>query len=463
MTTVHATPQERIAFSKGAPEVILNACTSLYDGEGEKLLSEEDRERVYHTAEELASQALRVIGLSYKKLNGDASLPLETVEQEMVFAGLVGMIDPPRDEVRDSIRICESAGIKPIMITGDHKITATAIAKEIGILREGEESVSGTELDKMDDETLDRRVEKISVYARVSPSHKLRIVDAFKKKERIVAMTGDGVNDAPALKSADIGVAMGINGTDVSREASDMILTDDNFASIVSAVEEGRTIFSNIRKYLVYLLTGNMGAVFAMVVSLLVGFPLPLSAVQILFINLLMDGAPAVALSVEPPESGIMQRPPRPPRENIFNRHALYFIPLMGLWITLCTLGLYLYNLETDSLPKAMTEFFATLISMRLINALNCRSASISLFKIGFFTNKWLLIALASSFLLMLAGIYIPFLQVALGTVPLGITDWMMVIAAVVSLLAVDEITKLIRGWRAKKTSNIPLKAGSHL
>lgn len=450
MTTLHATPYEKTAFSKGAPEVILKCCKYILEDGQERLLTEEDREKIHNTAEQMASQALRVIGLAYKKLDRAEDLPIEMVEQDMVFAGLAGMIDPPRDEVKNSIMICEEAGIKPIMITGDHKITAAAIARELGMLKKEEEVITGIELDRLSQDEFEKNVEKIAVYARVSPLHKLRIVEAFQKKGRVVSMTGDGINDAPALKAADIGVAMGITGTDVSKEASDMVLTDDNFASIVSAVEEGRTIFANIRKCLVYLLTGNMGSVFGITAALLTGLPLPLFAVQILFINLLMDGAPAVALSVEPPERGVMKKPPRPKKENIFDRHALTFIPLMGLWIAIWALGFFIYTLNTHSLEKAMTMFFATIITLRLVNALNCRSPEISLFKMGFFTNKWLLIAMASSFLLMLSAIYIPFLQVAIRTVPLTATDWLMIATAAVSVIAVDELHKLIKAKRKK-------------
>ncbi|ATZ60941.2 MAG: calcium-transporting P-type ATPase, PMR1-type [Methanosarcinales archaeon Met12] len=446
MTTIHSTPDsERLAYSKGAPEVILSTCKYIYsDGLKERALTQEDREAILNAAHEMASQALRVVGMSYQVIEPGMTYPKENIEQDMVFAGLAGMIDPPREEVKEAVKVCEEAGIKPLMITGDHKITAMAIGKELGILRIGE-AVSGIDLDSMSDEEFEKRVETIEIYARVSPEHKIRIVKALQKNGHIAAMTGDGVNDAPALKQADIGVAMGITGTDVSKEASHMILLDDNFTSIVSAVEEGRTIFANIRKYLVYLLTGNTGSVFGMVAALFAGLPLPLSAVQILFINLLMDGAPAVALSVEPPEPGVMKKPPRNPKESIFNRHALAFIPLMGIWIALCAFGLFIYNLQGDNLEEAMTVFFAVIISMRLMNALNCKSADTSLFKLGIFSNKWLILAMASSFLLMLAAIYVPTLRVAFGTVPLTSSDWLMIAAAAFSVIIVDEIRKVVR------------------
>lgn len=451
MTTLHTASNEMIAFSKGAPEVILGGCKYILEDGHEKPLTREDRERIFDVAEQMASQALRVIGLSYKKLETDDVCPIEAVEQDMVFTGLAGMIDPPRDEVKDSINICEEAGIKPVMITGDHKTTAVAIAGELRMLRKGEEAITGIELDELSQEEFEKKVEKIRVYARVSPAHKLQIVEAFQKREQIVAMTGDGVNDAPALKAADIGVAMGITGTDVSKEASDMVLTDDNFASIVSAVEEGRTVFANIRKYLVYLLTGNMGSVIGLTIAMLSGLPLPMNAIQILFINLLMDGAPAVALSVEPPEPGVMKKPPRPKNESIFNRYALIFIPLMGIWLAMWALGLFIYTLNTHSMEKAMTMFFATIITLRLMNALNCRSPEFSLFKLGFFTNRWLLIAMVSSFILMLSAIYVPFLQKAIKTAPLTSGDWMLIAAAAISVIAVDEIHKFIK---ARKSSS---------
>jgi Ca2+-transporting ATPase len=448
MTTIHSTQDgERFAYSKGAPEVILGICKYIYDEGKERLLSHEDKDAILEVAHKMASEALRVVGMSYKIMERDKPYSKENIEEDMVFVGLAGMIDPPRDEVKEAVNICKEAGIKPVMITGDHKTTAMAIGSELGILKTGK-AVSGIELDKISDEELEKTVKTIEIYARVSPEHKLRIVKALQKHGHIVAMTGDGVNDAPALKQADIGVAMGITGTDVSKEASDMVLTDDNFASIVSAVEEGRTIFSNIRKYLVYLLTGNMGSVFGLVASLFAGLPLPLSAVQILFINLLMDGAPAVALSVEPPEPGVMKKPPRSPKESIFNRYALTFIPLMGMWIGSVALLLFIYNLQSDNLQKAMTAFFATIICMRLMNALNCKSAEISLFKLGVFSNKWLILAMMSSFLLMILAIYLPPLQVAFGTVPLTFSDWLMIGVAALSVIVVDEIHKAIKAKR---------------
>jgi len=300
-------------------------------------------------------------------------------------------------------------------------------------------------------------VEQVEVYARMSPSHKMRIVDAFSKKGHVVAMTGDGVNDAPALKKADIGVAMGITGTDVSKEAADMILTDDNFVSIVSAVEEGRSIFANIRKYLVYLLSGNAGAVMAMLIALIAGLPLPLTAVQIIFINLLMDGLPAVALGTEPPEQDFMNKPPRNLKEGIINRHAFWYMVAAGLWIGGATLLVFIWVLDNgDELQRAMTMFFATMISLRLCNAFNCRSASNSLFKLGLFTNKEMIYATASSFLLMIAAIYVPFLQVAFETVPLTFSDWMIIVPVALTVFIAVEIAKFAMSLLEKHRSKTP-------
>ncbi len=450
MTTVHSLDDKRLLIcSKGAPEVILNKCSHIfYEGKIHEL-TQGERLEVLEAAQSMAKSALRVIGAAYRILS-KSSYSASSVEKELIFLGLLGMIDPPRDEAKPAIQTCMTAGIKPVMITGDHKITAEAIARELGILTNGE-VVSGAELEVMSDEELERRVERIEVYARVNPESKLRIVKALQKRGHVVAMTGDGVNDAPALKQADIGIAMGVTGTEVAKEASDMVLLDDNFATIVAAVEEGRTIYANIRKYLVYLLTGNSGTVVGLTSALVAGLPVPLSAVQVLFINLLMDGAPAVALSVEPPEPDVMKKPPRNPKESVFNRYALTFIPLMGIWIGLCALFLFIYQLKTADLTKAMTVFFAGIICMRLANSLNCRSEDASLFKLGLFTNRWLILALISSLTFMLLAIYVPFLSKVFNTVPLGFTDWLMVGASTLSVVILDEIHKLLKGYKKVK------------
>ncbi|GFP26952.1 P-type Ca2+ transporter type 2C [Candidatus Hakubella thermalkaliphila] len=440
MTTIHSTHNGIVANSKGALEVILDTCSYIYQDGAEREITHQDKENVLRCAHQMATGALRVLGMSYRVLNGHS---LKEVESDMVFVGMVGMIDPPRKEAKEAIEVCKGAGIKPIMITGDHKLTAEAIAKELGILKSGL-ILTGTELGALTDGEFERIVEKVEVYARVSPNHKLRVIDAFTKKARVVAMTGDGVNDAPALKKAAIGIAMGITGTDVSKEASDMILTDDNFVSIIRAVEEGRTIFANIRKFLTYLLTCNMGAVLAYVVAMLGGLPLPLTALQILFINLIMDGPLAITLGLELPEPGIMKQPPRNPKANILNRHSLFYIFGVGFWICAVVLGVFIWAMG-EGKEYAMTMFFVTLIMLRTFNAFNCRSATSSLFKLGLLTNRWLIPAFLLTMFVMFSILYVPFLQKIFEVVPLNLKDWSMAFLASVTVLIVVEITKFLQ------------------
>ncbi|HSW38416.1 MAG TPA: cation-transporting P-type ATPase, partial [Acidobacteriota bacterium] len=448
MTTIHQMSQDNIAYSKGAPEVILDSCRYIDKGGEERQLTDKDRENILSAAQTMAGDALRVLGLAYKRLPANSAVSA-AIEQDMTFSGLAGMIDPPRDEAREAIKHCKEAGIKPVMITGDHKLTAIAIARELGMVKEGI-AVSGADLDKMSNEEFEALVEKIEVYARVSPAHKLKIVEALNKKGHIVAMTGDGVNDALALKKASIGVAMGITGTDVTKEAADMVLTNDNFASIVAAVEEGRTVFANIRKYLTYLLSDNAGAVSAMVIALLIGLPLPLTAVMVLFINMLMDGGPAISLGVEPSESGVMKKPPRNPQDSIFDLHSMWYIPLVGLWIGAVSLTVYIWADPGENLPYAMTMFFTTLICLRLCNAFNCRAPGHSIFHLGFFSNKWVPIACGAAFLMLLAVLYVPFLQDVFGLVSLSLADWAIIIPFALSVVVIVEVQKLIAA-RLKK------------
>lgn len=442
MTTVHNYGNEILSFSKGAPEVILDRCTHLMNSGGDAPLTAELRKSILDAAYGMGESALRVLAVSYKKLNSE-KVNDELAEQDHVFLGLVGMIDPPRLEVKDAIKLCDTAGIKPIMITGDHKVTAVAVAKELGIMRNGG-AISGTELEKLSDEEFEKAVDTTEVYARISPSHKLKIVDALMRKGHIVAMTGDGVNDAPSLKKADIGVAMGITGTDVSKEAADMILTDDNFASIVSAVEEGRSIFENIRKYLVFLLSGNMGTVFALIATLLLALPIPLYAVQILFINFIMDGLIAIALGVEPPEPGIMNKPPRKVGEGILNKVALFYIGGVGAWIAVITLAVFIWALNYGGYTEdeAITLFFATLIAARLFNGYNCRSLEQSTFKLSLMSNKAILLGALSSVFMTLAVIYFEPLNKPFKTVPIDLFKWAIVFVASLSVLIMVEITK---------------------
>lgn len=443
MTTVHEFENGYFAFSKGAPEIILDKCEFVLENNETIKLGEENKRKILSHAFSMGEEALRVLAVSYKEILDDKTAD-NSAEEGHVFLGLVGMIDPPREEVKSAIKTCNTAGIKPVMITGDHKITAMAVAKELGILKSGM-AISGAELEKMSDEDFINSVENIDVFARISPSHKLKIVDALMKKGHIVAMTGDGVNDAPSLKKSDIGVAMGITGTDVSKEAADMILTDDNFASIVSAVEEGRSIFDNIRKYLVFLLSGNMGTVFALIITLLYNLPLPLHAVQILFINFIMDGLIAIALGVEPPEPGIMNKMPRKVNEGILNRHSLLYIGGVGAWISLASIAVFIWAIAVKGYSEnhAITLFFTSLIAARLFNGYNCRSLEQSAFKLPAFSNKAILGGVILSIILTLSVIYIPVLNSPFKTVPLGITDWLLVLGSSVTVLIVVEIAKV--------------------
>ncbi|MGH9956332.1 MAG: cation-translocating P-type ATPase, partial [Pyrinomonadaceae bacterium] len=349
MTTIHSSLDGTVAYSKGAPETIVDSCTRCWSESGDVPLTGGGKAEILHVAQEMASEALRVLAVATKR---DATIA--DAEREMTFLGLLGMIDPPRQEVREAVEKCEEAGIKAVMITGDHPLTARAVGQELRLLKSGR-VLTGAELEITDDEEFRNGVEDIEVYARVSPAHKLRVVTALQEKGHVVAMTGDGVNDAPALKKADIGIAMGITGTDVSKEAAAMTLIDDNFASIVAAVEEGRGIFSNIKKYLMYLLSSNVGEIGLMAGATLAGLPLPLSAVQILYVNLATDGLPALALAVDPPESDLMKRPPRDPRTGIFTRPVVLLMLVGGIWSTIVNLSLFVWALNSArSVEQAM-------------------------------------------------------------------------------------------------------------
>jgi len=443
MTTLHRSRGEVVAYAKGAPEVILASCDWLQDEDGERVMDAADRQRLLTEARSMASQALRVLGVAVKRGAG-----LEDAERAMSFLGLVGMSDPPRPEARLAIETCNQAGIKPILITGDHRVTAEAVARELGVLTTGR-VVTGAELDAMSEDDLQCQVDRIEVYARVSPAHKLRVVTAWQRNGRYVAMTGDGVNDAPALKKADIGVAMGITGTDVTKGAAAMTLTDDNFASIVAAVEEGRGVFSNIKKYLMYLLSSNAGEIGLMAGTSLLGMPLPLSAVQILYVNLATDGLPALALAVDPPEADMMRRPPRNPRAGIFTRPVLALTLLGGIWSMLVNIGVFAWALGSGrGLPEAMTMTFVSLVLIQFIKAYNFRSDRQSVLTRPF-ANRWLNVAVVWELVLLGLIIYVPFLNGAFGTYPLPLEDWAIIVAAALTVSPVLEIGKLMarRGW----------------
>ncbi len=458
MTTLHragvgdGAGNARVAYAKGAAEVILAGCDRrLVAGDGEPRevpLDHAARARIEQAATGLAQQALRVLAVATKP-RVDPGAEKRDAEHDMVFLGLVGMIDPPREEARAAIADCEHAGIRPIMITGDHPDTAAAIARELRILRVGR-VVIGRELDAMSDDELLAAIEDIEVYARVSPEHKLRVVKAWQRRGHICAMTGDGVNDAPALKRADIGVAMGITGTDVSREAADMTLTDDNFASIVGAVEEGRGIFSNIKKYLMYLLSSNIGEIGLMAAATLAGLPLPLSAVQILYVNLATDGLPALALAVDPPDEDLMQRAPRDPKVGIFTPQVVWLMVVGGIWSTIVNVSLFVYELNSgqalgldpdQTLMHAMTMTFISLVLIQFFKAYNFRSERESILRRPF-ANKWLNIAILWELMLLALIVYVPVLADAFGTYALPPSDWLLVLAAAFTIVPVLELTK---------------------
>ena len=423
--------------------MILESCDWHLTADGVKPLDDVGRSQALAMAHEMAGEALRVLAISSKP---DATL--ETAQNGMTFLGLAGLIDPPRPEAKDAIAVCVQAGIRAVMITGDHPVTAQAVARELGLLKTGR-VVTGAELEAMSDEEFKREVETIEVYARVSPTHKLRVVTALQANGHIVAMTGDGVNDAPSLKKADIGIAMGITGTDVTKEAAAMMLTDDNFASIVAAVEEGRGVFDNIKKYLMYLLSSNIGEIGLMAGATLLGLPLPLTAVQILYVNLATDGLPALALAVDPPEKGLMKRKPRNPRTGIFTRPVVSLMVAGGLWSTLINLGLFTWAINSGrSIEESMTMTFVSLVLIQFFKAYNFRSDRNSVFQRPF-ANKWLNTAIVWEIVLLFVILYVPFLHDAFGTYYLPLVDWLIVLGLAVTIMPVLELVKWMerRGW----------------
>ncbi|MCM3632148.1 MULTISPECIES: calcium-translocating P-type ATPase, SERCA-type [Paenibacillus] len=420
----------RILHVKGAPDVLLDQCTHiLWQG---KVISMTPalKAKCQAANEKMAQSALRVLAFAYRDLTSSNRLAdAADAERNLIFVGLTGMIDPPRAEVKDAIATCRAAGIKTVMITGDHQLTAEAIAGSLGIIPRGGETLSGKQLEQLSDEELDQRVENIYVYARVSPEHKLRIVRSLQRKGHVVAMTGDGVNDAPAIKAADIGIAMGINGTDVSKEASSLILSDDNFSTIVAAIEEGRGIYENIRKFIRYLLASNVGEILVMFFAMMAGLPLPLVPIQILWVNLVTDGLPAMALGVDQSENDLMQHKPRKAKENIFARRLGWKIISRGVLIGLCTLGAFWVTLLEGDLVRAQTVAFATLVMAQLIHVFDCRSSR-SIFHRNILENKYLVLAVVSSLVLMLGVMYIEALQPIFNTVSIGLREWCLVIVA---------------------------------
>ena len=418
---------KEICYVKGAPERLINKCTHIYEDGTIKPLTHQKKTQILDSVENMSNRALRCIGGAYKENN--LTRDEKTLENNLIFLGIAGIIDPPRPEVKEAVKKCRLAGIRPVMITGDHKNTAYAIGKDLNIVTSKDQVITGEELEKINDEELKEKVKNIRIFARVTPKHKLRIVRAFKQTGNIVAMTGDGVNDAPAIKEADIGIAMGISGTDVTKEASAMILMDDNFSTIVSAVEEGRTIYDNIRKFIRYLLSCNLGEVLTMFLASLLYLPTPMLPIQILFVNLATDGLPAIALGVDPADKDIMNQQPRDKKEGVFARGLTEKILVRGCLIGICTLlsfigGMY-YGM---SLETCRTMALATLVMSQLFHVFECRSERHSIFEIKLFSNPYLVLAVLSSVIMLLSIIYVPFLRQIFHTTALGINNWLLVL-----------------------------------
>jgi Ca2+-transporting ATPase len=431
MTTVHEINGDYYAYSKGAPEVILKICNSLYPN---KKFSDEEKSKIMRIVHGLADDGLRVLGFSCKKIGAKDSS--SSIEKDMTFVGLAAMMDPPRKETKSAISLCREAGIKVVMLTGDHPITAKAIASQIGL--EGE-VITGERLEKLSDEELEEVVDENTIFARVSPQHKLRIVEALKKKNHIVAVTGDGVNDAPALKKADIGVAMGMKGTDVAKESSDIILLDDNFHTIVSSIEEGRRIYDNIKKFIRFMLASNFGEMFVVASAVFLGLPIPFLPLQILWINLITDGFPALSLGLDPKEKDLMKRKPRDTKETILHS-SLPFIIFSGIIGLVSTMALFYLELPYG-LVKARTMAFTTIILFQMFFVFNCRSEKRSAFKINPFTNNKLIMSVLFSVILQIIVIYVPFFQAIFETVPLNAYDWAKItVFSLSGLLVLPEV-----------------------
>jgi Ca2+-transporting ATPase len=445
--------QGYVVCVKGAAGGLLECSTHMLHRKGALPMEEHDIQEIRQASSRMASQALRVLGVAYRKLERLPEKPTaEEIERDLIFIGLIGMIDPARPEVKPAIEQARQAGIRTVMITGDHPDTARAIASQIGLLRADAEVHAGVELDQLSDEELKHMVAKTDVFARVSPAHKVRIVEAFRARDEIVAMTGDGVNDAPALKRADIGVAMGITGTDVSKETADMVLTDDNYVSIVSAVEQGRIIYSNIRKFVFYLLSCNVAEIAIIFIAALAGWTTPLTPIQLLWLNLLTDGAPALALATEKGDPDIMRQRPRPKSEAIINHLMVTRIGVMTVALTAVVLAAYQIGLRT-SIALAETMAFVTLALAELPIAYTSRSERYPLFKLGVFSNRWMQAAVGLSIVLTLAVLYIPFFNKPFNTVPLTLDEWAIIVPLIIIPSAVAEISKFFMRRSEKRSA----------
>ena len=455
MTTVNKINDEKYAFSKGSTETILNHCGYFQENDKTIPLTTELKTSIIKSTDSFASQGLRVLALAYKKLEQEI-LP-EEIEKDLVFLGLVGMIDPPRSDAIQSVRQCKDAGIRVVMITGDHQLTAESIAKDMGIFEEGTQSITGNEIDQLNSDEFEKMVHNTTVYSRVTSEHKMRIVQSLKKQGDIVAMTGDGINDASALKSADIGIAMGITGTQVTKEAASMILMDDNFASIVSAVKQGRRIIDNVKKYLVYLLPVNIGEIILFAFTVIAGWPIPLLAKHILYVNLATDGSPAIALGMEPAEKDVMKRKPLPPKTSIFQGTASWFFGV-SLIIGVTSILLFWYVLETNgwtdlAISKARTMVFVFLVFEEIFFALSCRSLTTNIHKLGLFTNKFLLFSLIGESILILLLVNIPATLELFDLVPLNLHDWLIIMSLAPGAFLYSEILKGVRKSIKKNNS----------
>lgn len=448
MSVVYREGSAMRSVTKGAPDIILKMCTHIYDGKKDILMSAAARNEITAQNEQMAKSALRVIAVAYKNISGS-----KPVEEGLVFAGLIGMEDPPRPEVKEAVKICRGAGITPVMITGDHLATATAIAGQIGIISDNQKSMTGTELERMSQEELEKNINKYSVFARVTPSHKVRIVKAWQKRGAVVAMTGDGVNDAPALKTADIGCSMGITGTDVAKNASDMILTDDNFATIVQAVRQGRGIFHNIKKAVQFLLSSNIGEILTVFLGLLFGWQTPLLAIQLLWVNLVTDSLPAIALGVDPPDKYLMKEPPRPADKSIFADGLWLTIILEGAMIGALALLAFVIGAVNFDIVTARTMAFSVLSISQLVHAFNMRSEH-SVFSIGIFSNKYLVGAFVIGLILQCSVISITPLAALFKVTPLSNPQWMTVAALSAAPLIIVELQKFFTKIFEKRTND---------
>ena len=449
MSTLHDIDGTPTLFTKGAIDVLLDRSKWLLTREGKVEMTPERKETIARVNMELSMEGLRVLAFAYKELDAVRPLTLDD-ENEFTFIGLISMIDPPRPEAIQAVADAKQGGIRTVMITGDHKVTATAIAKQLGIFLEGDEALSGVELDQMSDADLDERLEHISVYARVSPEHKIRIVNAWQRKGKIVSMTGDGVNDAPALKKADIGVAMGITGTEVSKDAASMILADDNFATIVKAVVNGRSVYTNIKNAIQFLLSGNTAGIFCVLYASLLALPVPFQPVHLLFINLLTDSLPAIAIGMEPARKGLLKQKPRDPKEPILNKSLLSRIGGQGLLIAIVTMIAFYLGYQGGDSVMASTMAFATLTLARLFHGFNCRGAE-SIFKLKFSTNRASIAAFFAGVVLLLLVLFTPGLKGLFMVAPaFGFANLGEIVLLALAPTVVIQIVKIICDARNK-------------